>query len=129
MGGKVSGSKQEFCIESSATESCVISNEKTTVCISSDREIFNTKEINTVACIGPSSGEIREQLDQFVPLNGQTIFTLSKIPTSPDESRLFINGQKLKFVRDYVIAGSQLTYLNSLYILNTNDDLEIYYFY
>lgn len=58
--------------------------------------------------------------------SGQNAFQLSKAPITPHQSIMFINGQKMAFVSDYMIDGLVLTWLNS-FELSESDYIDIYY--
>jgi len=91
-------------------------------------EVFIEEEpIEEILLIPAGPVATNEKYNSFVPTLGQTVFTLTDIPTIPSLSQLFVNGQKQLFIRDYSISGTQLTYLNALYLLNSADDLEIYF--
>lgn len=62
----------------------------------------------------------------FVPVEGQTIFTLSDPPQFPQLSELYVNGVKAEYGSDYSISGVLLTWLSEL-ILEPSDEVEIYY--
>lgn len=58
--------------------------------------------------------------------NGQTVFQLANTPLQPNQSLLFVNGQKMGFVTDYMVDGSQLTWLDS-FELSQDDRIDFYY--
>ena len=89
--------------------------------------IIDEQTIEQIILIPAGPVATNEKYNPFVPTLGQTIFTLSGIPTIPNLSKVFVNGQSQLFIRDYSISGTQLFYLNTLYLLDSDDDLEIYF--
>jgi hypothetical protein len=74
------------------------------------------------ALVGGDAGDTRELL---AIVDGQTVFPLVAIPTSPHLSRLFLNGVKATYAIDYTLNSLQLTWLGIT--LSDNDELEIFY--
>ena len=69
---------------------------------------------------GTSQGKCLEVLDP-----GQTVWTLSKVPVNPELSEFYLNGQKQRFLHDYLINGQILIW--QTLTLSTTDYLEINY--
>ena len=91
-------------------------------------EVFIEEEpIEEILLIPAGPVATNEKYNSFVPTLGQTVFTLSDIPTIPSLSRLFVNGVQRAFIRHYTISGSQLTYLDNGYPLDPDDDLDFYF--
>jgi hypothetical protein len=96
-------------------------------------ELIISPEILTVEILTSSqiniSYEISESKDILPILStGQTDFFLSYSPTTPEMSKLFLNGQKVKYGGDYNITnGNQVIWLGAQ-VLDAIDELEIYYY-
>lgn len=66
------------------------------------------------------------QYASFTPNIMQAVFILPFVLPVPSRSRLYLNGIKYKYARDYQILDTVLTWLNPIQ-LDTNDTLEILY--
>lgn len=75
---------------------------------------------------GPGGFNRREQT--FVPTLGQTVFTLTAAPVTPNDTSLFVNTVKYLFGIDYTVVGSALTWLDVEFALDSEDALEVIYF-
>jgi hypothetical protein len=73
--------------------------------------------------------EVSETKDILPILSaGQSSFFLSYSPTTPQMSKLFFNGQKVRYGVDYNITnGNQVVWLGAQ-VLDVIDELEIYYY-
>jgi len=74
-----------------------------------------------------TSSSIENLLILTVAADDQTMFSLDFIPTSPNLSKLFINGIKYTYTTDYSIVNANLIWTNNKFNLETTDKLEIYY--
>jgi hypothetical protein len=74
------------------------------------------------ALVGGDAGDTRELL---AIADGQTVFTLTSIPTLPHLSRLFLNGVKATYGSSYMVNSAQLVWLGVE--LSDDDELEIFY--
>lgn len=63
-----------------------------------------------------------------ITAEGQNEMTLLGLPTHPQFSKLFLNGNKQIYGLNYTIQAKTLTWLEQEYILNVSDILEIYYY-
>jgi hypothetical protein len=96
-------------------------------------ELIISPEILTVEVLTSSQINIRYEISEskdILPIlsTGQTDFFLSYSPTTPEMSKLFFNGQKVKYGEDYnVINGNQVVWLGAQ-VLDVIDELEIYYY-
>lgn len=68
-----------------------------------------------------------EKVQNFVPANNQTIFSLTDQPAQVQEAKVFINGMLQRLYNDYTITGKILQYLNNGFALEATDNLTIYY--
>ena len=59
-------------------------------------------------------------------LDNQTIFTLSFLPTQPQNTMLFINGVKYEYLQDYTLVDYVLTWLN-IFSIKSNYSVQFYY--
>ncbi len=57
--------------------------------------------------------------------DGQIVFTLPQIPTTPTATKLFIGGVKYEFLQDYTLSGYVLTWLG--FRLVSGDRIQFYY--
>lgn len=69
--------------------------------------------------------EIRYQ--QFIPVDNQTVFTLTTAPLIPTTVEFYINTHKQIYGVDFNIAGTTLTYTSTNYAINSTDIVEVYY--
>lgn len=60
-----------------------------------------------------------------ITVNGQTAFTLNTLPGSAPLSILTINGQKQTYNVDYTIVGTTLTFIPTIWELETTDSMDI----
>lgn len=67
--------------------------------------------------------------DEFTATDGQTTFTLTHAPSNPDATTLYVNAGKYDIGDDYTISGTTLTWLNSAFLLDAGDNIELYYQY
>jgi hypothetical protein len=61
--------------------------------------------------------------DEFTPSNGQITFILSQAPSDANSFSLLVNGVLADDVVDYTVSGTNLTWLNNLFVLDTGDKL------
>ena len=61
--------------------------------------------------------------DEFSPTNGQVSFALSQAPQDPDSLTLLVNGVVADDGDDYTLSGTNLTWLDNLFVLDTGDKL------
>lgn len=59
--------------------------------------------------------------------DGQTTFTLMRVPQRPNASQLFVNGSKAIFNQHFTIVGNTLTWIASDMVLGVNDRIEVIY--
>ena len=69
--------------------------------------------------------------EEFIPTAGQTMFILANVVTDPGLTQLYLNGQKIDYAVGYNFSGSMsiLIWISSEYNLDTDDKLELYYFF
>lgn len=81
--------------------------------------------------VGPPGGTVDGNVRDELPIvnAGDTMFNLSQVVTDPSLTRVFLNGQKLIYGQGYNFSSSMaiLVYISSLYDLEPDDTLEIYY--
>ena len=65
--------------------------------------------------------------EAITPTLGQITFILSQAPTEPASLSLHANGIEAKETDDYTLSGTTLTWLNSEFSFETNDDIVIKY--
>lgn len=86
-----------------------------------------TVEINPIGGL-ISTYEINEKFQLLiVDANGQTDFTLNSAPSTPENAKLFLNGQKMIYNQDYNILGGSL-FWTSNQVLEITDELELYFY-
>lgn len=102
--------------------------------VPSGKPLFQNKVFDDPLFFGSSDVSLTSQKQELLPVttNGQTSFTLSLRPLDPTAVQLFLNGVKLKYGIDYVVAGVTdqiLTYIpsGSNPALQTTDVLEAWY--
>ena len=61
--------------------------------------------------------------DEFTPTNGQVTFILTQAPSDVTSLSLLVNGVLSDDVDDYTVSGTNLTWLNNLFVLDTADKL------
>lgn len=66
------------------------------------------------------------QIDTFSPTDGQTLFTLSQVPSAPTTALVYLNGQEIG-ADQYTIVGTAFTWLNLLFPLDAGDNVTVYY--
>ena len=66
--------------------------------------------------------------DVFTPTLGQTIFILSQTPSDDNDVQMFVNSIKTILGTNYTAVGTTVTWLDTPYILDTSDKVEIVYF-
>lgn len=91
----------------------------------------NAIDITTLRTLGvqPSPSQIPKRLDQrqtFVPTTGQTEFSLTRVPINPHLSKVWLNGVKATYVKDYLIDNALLKWFSIR--LEDTDFLEILYY-
>lgn len=59
--------------------------------------------------------------DTFTPTAGQTVFATSESVTAGGLNFLFVNGVVYEITIDYTAVGTTLTWLNNLFVLETDD--------
>ena len=89
--------------------------------------IIEEEPIEQILLIPAGPVATNEKYNSFIPTVGQTVFTLTDIPTIPSLSRLFVNGHHRAFIRHYTISGTQLTYLDNGYSLDPDEHLDFYF--
>jgi hypothetical protein len=73
---------------------------------------------------GAGNSEYREKI--AIATDNQVSIQLAGVPITPEKTKLFVNGLKARFNDDYIINSSVITW-RSLYPLQTNDYVEIFY--
>jgi hypothetical protein len=65
--------------------------------------------------------------DIFVPTLGQVTFILSQIPTEPISLMMNVNGIEVVVTADYTLSGTNITWLNPEFSMETSDGVVIQY--
>jgi hypothetical protein len=65
--------------------------------------------------------------DAFTPTAGQVTFILSQAPTDAASLSLHVNGIEAIETDDYTVSGTTLTWLNSIFSMETDDAVVIKY--
>lgn len=80
--------------------------------------------------LGPpvSPTGVTAEKDIFSPTDGQTIFTLSHVPTQPNSMNFTVNGQGQTPGLDYTLVGNTLTFLNSSFVMEAGWTVVATYF-
>lgn len=81
------------------------------------------EEMETLV-VGP--GDDRD-VDQFVSGGGQTAFALSFVPNSPGDVMMYVNGIAYRNTTDFSVAGSTLTWLDNVFVLEAGDGVLVDY--
>jgi hypothetical protein len=67
------------------------------------------------------------QEDEYVATVGQVTFILSQTPTDPVSVTVAVNGVIYDDISDYTVSGTTLTWLNTLFSLDTGDKVIVRY--
>lgn len=81
--------------------------------------------LNTNDGYGSTFDTIQETI--AINVNGKVSFTLSKIPAFLNSVLMFVNGIKQTLLTDYIIADSNIIFLNNGITLVTTDIVDFYY--
>lgn len=73
-----------------------------------------------------SESHYHEYFELTITYDGQTVFTMPYTPKSTQSVILQVNGIGYSLTNDYTISGTTLTWLNSEFVLQTTDSLEVY---
>jgi hypothetical protein len=76
---------------------------------------------------GPAGPGTTFQTDKFAATAGQTAFVLSAAPTSSANIVFSVNGVIYLQGTDYTVAASTITWLNVLFVIGTNDEIQVFY--
>lgn len=77
----------------------------------------------TIEILGGADAE----QESFAATVGQTDFTLSETPNDPTTVMMFINGTKYEYGVDYVVVGTDVSYIGTDYTIEANDIVEFWY--
>jgi hypothetical protein len=98
----------------------------------SNADIFyNTTTVRTESREGGTFGALgRNAIDgapQNVPITspGQTVFTLLFTPVDDAQVQVYVNGQQQTPTTDYTVSGTTLTWLDTDFTLETDDELRV----
>lgn len=81
-------------------------------------------EIDEVSLMSLSgAGVTPSSCDLVVTSNGQTEFTLDFTPTDPTKVELRVNGVEANYGQEFTVSGNVLTWKNTSYELDTEDEL------
>lgn len=75
----------------------------------------------------PGGAGFEGVIDTFAPTSGQVTFILSQGPTDTGSFQLFVNGVEQSEGVDYTVSGTNLTWLNSCFVLEPGDTVRAYY--
>tara|TARA_R110000824_G_scaffold2422_2_gene11340 strand:- start:507 stop:1124 length:618 start_codon:yes stop_codon:yes gene_type:complete len=96
--------------------------------IEGDKIFSGTTDITNIFIDNTEFSQEQEKYEELiVDFDGQTIWTLNENVNAPEKTELFVNGIKSDYLGEFTISGNIVTWLNTNYIIETTDDLEIIY--
>ena len=96
--------------------------------IEGDKIFSGTTDITNIFIDNTEFAQEQEKYEELiVDFDGQVTWSLNEGINSPEKTELFVNGIKSDYLGEFTISGNTVTWLNTHYIIETSDDLEIIY--
>jgi hypothetical protein len=77
---------------------------------------------------GGGTGVVDQREEVFTPSLGQTVFNLSATPNPANDTSVFVNTVKYIYGVNFTVSGTQVTWLDSPFTLDSLDVVEIIYY-
>ena len=96
--------------------------------IEGDRIYSGATDITDIFIDNSEFAQEQEKYEELiVDFDGQTTWVLNENVNAPEKTELFVNGIKSDYMGEFTISGNIVTWLDTHYIIETTDDLEIIY--